>query len=712
MSGSAVYEASHNLALRVLPPEQCSNWAAVRRQHRLNLLGLAHECLGSGNPQLAQAVCALVLELLDSGKESSESLRKSEQLGLSSAHHVLTQALWVLAETLKTQDLAPPEKRRRLHQLANTHPTHTGMEAASIDLALHDLQQGDVEGAHRLLSARANASHTYLYEQPILRATYSALLCHMKWALALRDLQLLTHAPSAHQQQGARQPREQGSWPANLCAFDRRQWLALQGDRQLREAWRECEMALKAALVLHPSCTVVSLLLCHTYLVAGRLDAALATAQAAAAASPASPDAHMMCALLHQMADDAADRDHEHGEGEAGPGSHLHLMGHTPQRGVSRGAEQEREGEGVGDEEGGEGEGEQQAVQEGGEEQATLQGEGAVVEELAAAAAARLDVDRRRWQGAVQGLCGPVRFQVLLAVQPCLSTRELSEQDDVQGWHAAAGHLLEVVKSDPVCEEALAGLWRQAGHCGLCRQAAAEAAARYLDMCAVLPLRLEAQAWKTLATCVWEAATEVLQQLVVLHRGTLMSGLATTVKATPAPPGEAGSSSSSWGSSGSDSDVGSRKQVTRQRKVKIAATAAAAAAAAQRVPTPMPSLAPTGAAAGAAAAAAAGEAASAVGKALALQAVQQLRHQGVVAAFTYGPTAPQTVGHTVTLQQLYAHRLVAAAAAGSRSLGGDGRDRLVRQRFRAELAAAMQGLMAGCLAADQVASMEQRLAHG
>lgn len=55
------------------------------------------------------------------------------------------------------------------------------------------------------------------------------------------------------------------------------------------------------ALAQGPDCTLLSMLLCHVYVVAGKLRAAASTAQAAAAASPHDMDAHMLLALIQGL---------------------------------------------------------------------------------------------------------------------------------------------------------------------------------------------------------------------------------------------------------------------------------------------------------------------------------------------------------------------------------------------------------------------------
>lgn len=72
---------------------------------------------------------------------------------------------------------------------------------------------------------------------------------------------------------------------------------------------------LQEALHHMPDDTLLSLLLCHTYVVAGKLQRAQAVAHAAVTAAPHDADAHLLLAFMQHM---AAARTHGE-EGEEGP---------------------------------------------------------------------------------------------------------------------------------------------------------------------------------------------------------------------------------------------------------------------------------------------------------------------------------------------------------------------------------------------------------
>eukprot|EP00967_Tisochrysis_lutea_P102367 scaffold154050_cov21-Tisochrysis_lutea.AAC.1 len=65
----------------------------------------------------------------------------------------------------------------------------------------------------------------------------------------------------------------------------------------------------KAALRLSPGSALLSMLLCHIYVVSGKMRLARQVARAAVEATPADMDAHMLCALLQQLAEQVQQED-------------------------------------------------------------------------------------------------------------------------------------------------------------------------------------------------------------------------------------------------------------------------------------------------------------------------------------------------------------------------------------------------------------------
>uniref|UniRef100_A0A7S3QRK7 Uncharacterized protein n=1 Tax=Dunaliella tertiolecta TaxID=3047 RepID=A0A7S3QRK7_DUNTE len=313
------------------PAQLSSVSLKVRRQHYLNLLGLLRHCIDHGDSSRTASVCLVLLAAAQAGGPASEHAKKAGNQAAQGIQLVLEATSGLVKQaTLDSQEVL-----QLLQQVLKAQPDPEGVENASLDFAMTALQQGDLALAHSTLSVRPGGGQRVQEPgQAARRAALCACIRHQQWLDIIQGLRKqqqlqLPHVAAAAAAEHARSERlwdddgeggvghkgESADEMAEAAAlksmwrYDHRLWLAAQGNRAAKDAWRESELELKAALRLSPGSALLSMLLCHIYVVSGKMRLARQVARAAVEATPADMDAHMLCALLQQLAEQVQQED-------------------------------------------------------------------------------------------------------------------------------------------------------------------------------------------------------------------------------------------------------------------------------------------------------------------------------------------------------------------------------------------------------------------